>query len=76
MNFDDYKKDVTEKLNEWLTTLTSGRIKEADELKESAGDLIAGFKENFPRRKKEIQEFVDGIQNDFWKALDKDEKGK
>jgi len=76
MNFDEYKDDVTKKVNEWLETLTSGRVKEAANLKESTGDLISGFKESFPQRKEEIQRFVDDIQADFWKAFDKKEKGE
>ena len=74
MSFDDYKNEVTTKVNEWLNTLSSGRIKEADDLKEAAGDMIAGWKENYPRRKEQILDIVDGVQEDFWKAFDNRDK--
>lgn len=59
MSFDEYTKLVFEGLDKWIKMLYNGSITEANDLKESVGDLVAGFKDNFPRRRKEIDMLVE-----------------
>lgn len=67
MNFDQYKHDVGEALDKWLGALQNGTKSASDDLKEAAGDLIAGWKESFPRRKADIERFVDEKMVTFFK---------
>lgn len=67
MNFEQYKTDVGNALDKWLNTVQNGSRSAAEELKESTGDLIAGWKDSFPRRREEIQKFVDETMEKFFK---------
>ena len=67
MNFEQYKEDVEKSMKKWLDTMQVGSRAATEELKESTGDLIAGWKESFPRRREEIQAFIDDTMYNFFK---------
>lgn len=58
MDFEQYRKDVFAGLEKWINTLTSGNVNDARELKENVGDLVSGWKDNWPRRRDEIESIV------------------
>ena len=56
--FEDFRRDVLAKMDEWSKALMSKASSEAPIIKEEAEDLIAGWKNAFPRRREEISRIV------------------
>lgn len=58
MDFDTFSRDVLAKMDEWAKAIHEKTKEEAAVIKEEGEDLIAGWKNAYPRRRNEISGIV------------------
>jgi hypothetical protein len=57
--FEEYAREVKIAFDKWVDALTHRDIEKATDLKETASDLITGWKSAFPNKKEAIDAAVD-----------------
>lgn len=58
MSYEDYADEVRKALDRWADAVYNSSRRRARDLREDAEGLIVSWKENFPRRKKDIGAYV------------------